>query len=628
MAISHSNAVGYATAEERDTKASQSQGLGDTVSTAPAVGAVGIITGSIQKKEEIYMPSGTLSSGSMHRLGRFVPLFFPLLMAGSLVGCRRSLHDAIESYDIELIVKLVEEGSDVNTRDSRGITAMHVAAISGRADVAELLVNMGADVEAGDNDGWTPLHAAAANGETSTPVARLLIAHGADVQALTNDGTTVLHEVGRGGDAWLAELLIKRGADVNAVHHSGDTPLHFAASSGNADSVQVARVLLASGANVWVRNKSGHTALEVALVSGNEGVAKLLAEAVDLSARDGSGDTRLHWAVRRHNPRLVRIFVEHGADINAKDGQGNTPLDVAYLIDNKDIIRFLLSKGAQGERKERPERGPIIGEQELLTEVRNIASQGGDLNRLESIGAPPLHLAAMYGYKSVVDFLLQHGVGVDSSAEGAPTALHAAAMYSQFEIAKILIDHGADVNAVAPEEGVTPLHSTLMAKEQNLDLVRLLLDSGANANAVTLEHRFTPLQLALWSKDAGPNIIDLLIEYGADINAGAGEAEQKPLHVCVSTGNIDMVRLLLARGADIEAHDKAGATALHYAARVGHKDIAGLLIDNSADVNAKDRGGKPPLVATFASSDDPNVQAVAELLREHGAKNFGWRKVE
>jgi len=273
-------------------------------------------------------------------------------------GCRKSLHEAVESHDLKTVKQLIHDGADVNARNQDGQTPLHLAALVARADIANLLIEGGADINAKEEHGWTPLHQACANSRWAASVAELLISKGADIHARTSDNITSLHAAAMGGHSGTVRLLIEKGTDVTAQDSSGDTPLHWAARC-KYDQKETVGVLLSAGAKLLVKNKAGFTPLEETLAWDNQIIADLLMEGLDIEARDESGDTLLHWAVRRHNAKLVKLFIEHGADINVKDGQGRTPLDVAILIRNADIIELLESKGAKRMRKEKPVTGPL-----------------------------------------------------------------------------------------------------------------------------------------------------------------------------------------------------------------------------------------------------------------------------
>jgi len=523
-----------------------------------------------------------------HKMFLILTVLIAMIFIGS---CRETLHRAIERHDIKAVRRLIDNGADVNARNEDGKTPLHIAAYVAQLDAANLLILNGADINAKDDIGWTPLHAACINSWLTARVAKLLIFKGADIHARTEDDATPLHAAAMGGHNDTVKLLIQKGADVNARTKVGDTPLHWSARRCKYDQEETVKALLSAGAEVLVKNRNGFTPLEDALVWDNKKVADLLAETIDLEALDDSGDTPLHWSIRKHNLKMVKLFIEHGADINAKDSQGNKPLDVAHLIRNKDIIGLLESKGAKKSPEKKHQPVPTISQEEFLKNLEKLISEGGDINALDSEGKTLLHDAAIYGFEDAVRFLLNKGANPNATADVDLTPLHIALSRSNLEMTKMLIDHGADVN-MARKGGFTPLGLAVTAQHNRLELSELLIDSGANIN-IAAEH------------------VD----------------GQTPLHMSVSSvfgGKLPLIKLLLEKGADVNSRDRSGATPLHEATRRGYKEIVELLIENNAEINAVDNEGMTPL--DYASSDDPQVQAVYEILRRHGGKTSGRQR--
>lgn len=137
-------------------------------------------------------------------------------------GASTPLHAAADSGNIEGVKLLMDNGCDVNERDSLGKTALHYAVACDSTDVVKLLIEKGGDVNAAGSDGMVPLH-----NVRSDRMVRILVRKGADVKALDEKGRTPLHYAARGfGSA--VEELIACGADVNARDREGKTPLFYA----------------------------------------------------------------------------------------------------------------------------------------------------------------------------------------------------------------------------------------------------------------------------------------------------------------------------------------------------------------------------------------------------------------
>jgi cytohesin len=154
-------------------------------------------------------------------------------------------------------------------------------------------------------------------------------------------------------------------------------------------------------------------------------------------------------------------------------------------------------------------------------------------------------------------------------------------------MARLLIRHGATLNVRNKDNGATPLHEA--AQKGHLDVVQVLLANGAdpairdNSNATALDEALRYRHIA---------VVSLLMDKSG---ASSGEAAQRQLQDAVMRGQIDMVSLLLQRGADPNLRTASGSTLLHDAALKGYRDIAERLLASGARVNERNSSGATPL---------------------------------
>ena len=187
---------------------------------------------------------------------------------GNLAFCDE-IHDAAKNGDLEKVTALLKSNPDlVSSKDYNGDTPLHLAALKGHKDIAELLLVNKADANAKNNHTQTPLHWAA-----DREVAELLLTNGAGVNAKDDFGDTPLHDAASNGHKDVAELLLANKANVNAKNSIGWIPLHYAAQGGYKDLVGL---LLANRADVNAKNNDGETALYWAVSQGHKDVAELL----------------------------------------------------------------------------------------------------------------------------------------------------------------------------------------------------------------------------------------------------------------------------------------------------------------------------------------------------------------
>lgn len=219
-----------------------------------------------------------------------------------------------------------------------------------------------------------------------------------------------------------------------------------------------------------------------------------------------------------------------------------------------------------------------------------------------------------------VSRLLKKGANVhDRTREVAGlnrTPLHWAAAFGNAEIVKLLLDHNADVNA-RDEYGATPLHASSEDPDASLRVAQILVSRGADVNAKNT-HGFTTLHYHIMNIETAR----FLISKGTEIN-GRDVDGCTPLYYIAKEGknksHLDMIGFLLDQGADVRAQCKDGASALLYARKI---DIVKLLVSRGADMNAISRNGVTPLEVQLMEGDMdllPADDGIPEFLIQAGA---------
>jgi ankyrin repeat protein len=154
-----------------------------------------------------------------------------------------SLHDACAKGSVEDVQSLLDQGADINGRDTHHKTALAVESRVGKLEVVKVLIKYGADVNCRDKTGWTPLMAASRHGHRE--IAELLLNHGADVNARKEDFWTALHLASTNFHIGVVKVLFDNGADIHARNIDGRTPSGLASRTGGQDII-----LLLSGVKV------------------------------------------------------------------------------------------------------------------------------------------------------------------------------------------------------------------------------------------------------------------------------------------------------------------------------------------------------------------------------------------
>lgn len=188
-------------------------------------------------------------------------------------GVFEDFFKAVEVNDAGTVERLIQRGFDVNSRDEKGQTALHLVLREGAFQTAETLLRQSQlDIDAPNAAGETPLMMAALKGRTDW--ARRLIERGAKLE---REGWTPLHYAATGPEAPLVALLLDKGARIDARSPNGSTPLMMAARYGSEDSV---KLLLTRGADLKLRNDRDLLAADFARLAGRDALGAQLDKAI------------------------------------------------------------------------------------------------------------------------------------------------------------------------------------------------------------------------------------------------------------------------------------------------------------------------------------------------------------
>ncbi|CAM4544595.1 unnamed protein product [Lepidochelys olivacea] len=397
---------------------------------------------------------------------------------------------------------------------------------------------------------------------------RKLLIEGRSVNEHTEEGESLLCLACSAGYYELAQVLLAMHANVEDRGIKGDiTPLMAAANGGH---VKIVKLLLAHGADVNAQSSTGNTALTYACAGGYVDVVKVLLESgASIEDHNENGHTPLMEAGSAGHVEVARVLLENGAGINTHSNEfKESALTLACYKGHLEMVRFLLEAGADQEHK---------------TDEMHTA----------------LMEACMDGHVEVARLLLDSGAQVNMPADSFESPLTLAACGGHVELAALLIERGANLEEVN-DEGYTPLMEA--AREGHEEMVALLLGQGANINAQTEETQETALTLACCGGFL--EVADFLIKAGADIELGCST----PLMEAAQEGHLELVKYLLAAGANAHATTATGDTALTYACENGHTDVADVLLQAGADLEHESEGGRTPLMKAARAGHVCTVQ--------------------
>jgi uncharacterized protein len=458
--------------------------------------------------------------------------------------------------------------------------------------------------------------------KNNTAAVPALLKQHADVNAPQGDGATALHWAVHLDDLKTADLLIHAGAHVNAANDIGVTPLYLACTNRNAAMV---RKLLTARANPNATLLSGETVLMNCARAGDlEAVKALLAQGANPNAKEPShNQTALMWAAAQRHPQVVKALVENGADVRARS-----------RIYNQIVTSEVTQRTGREELNYSVPRG---GSTPLLFAARSgdadaarfLLEGGADVNDALPDGASALVVAAHSGHGAVGALLLDKGADPNAAAVGY-TALHAAVLRADLDLVKALLAHGANPNAQITKGtpvrrlsqdfdlpktlvGATPY--LLAAKYLEVDMMLVLAAAGADPRSA-MKDGTTPLMAA-----AGVGVSRNANRRGLTVYDGGKVEDESRV--------VEAVTSALSLGADVNAVNQAGNTALHGAASLGYDAVVQLLAEKGARLNVKNMRGQTPLgaltggrgQAAAAGAADPSIAraSTADLLRKLGA---------
>ncbi len=425
----------------------------------------------------------------------------------------------------------------------------------------------------------------------------------ADVNAQQIDGTSALHWAVQSNDLQLADLLLSAGAKPGTANHTGATPLFLAAQNGNAAMIE--RLLTAGADPNAPLTPTRDTALMLAARTGKaDAVRVLLDHRAEVNAKETwGGTTALMWAVSERHPDVAKTLVEHGADVNAK----------SYFVPSAS------GRGFEGTTPVPPKANQPIEEfasgmltplmfaarENDLDSAKLLVKAGADLNAQGADGKDALSLAFFDGSYDVADFLLESHANVNQKDAQRFTPLFWAVDRRNMETAP---------------------NFPWMVTRDPFPLIVKLLDAGADPNVVinsTPRARMregsprivyaTTLIRAAFSGDI--ELVKLLLAHGADPHIISSDRETALMAAC-GTGfingyhrqrppaeRLEVVKLLIDLGEDVNAADSYGITPLMVAANLGDLNVVKYLVEKGADLNAHDLGKKND--GAFGSSVEP-----------------------
>lgn len=484
------------------------------------------------------------------------------------------------------------------SRDDRGYTPLHVAAICGQSLLIDLLVSKGAVVNATDYHALTPLHFSCQKGYQG--VTLLLLDYKANTDAQDNSGNTPLHLACMYGHEDCVKALVYfdlHSCRLNVQNDKGDTPLHIAARWGYEGIMEV---LLENGASTLIHNRAKETPLHCAL---NSKILSLLERKHNDSSIRESGFESPSRSPQPSDCSSRRSSVSSTSSLSVEATPPETERtrhkEVEKLLravadGDVEMVRYLL-EWLDEEPEEEEVAVPVKTElchplcqcsscEPTQKKTAHLQPGGLGVNSSSADGFTPLHVAALHGHSALVSLFTRHGANINARNNQSATPLHLACQNSHIQAVSALLECNAKLNKKDNYGNTALIHACLKG---NLEIATVLLESGA--------------------------LVNLANNHG---NTG--------LHEAVRGRHVQLVELLLHKGALVHLRNKRQRTALDCAHETAGKSTEIQRLLQKACAEAPDIR----LVKPHCRGQEGIVGQIVQRVKQRESPNSGRRDLD
>jgi len=539
--------------------------------------------------------------------------------------------DAAEKGDKAAVRALIQQKADVNMAQADGATAIQWAAYRNDLEIADLLIAAGANVKTPNRDGSTPLVLASING--SGPMIGKHIAAGADPNERDPNQETPIMFAARNGNPEAIKVLIGHKADVNAKEKlRGTTALMWAAEQGHPEAV---KALVAAGADI-----------AAATNNDTKGARAYLAPSLAARKNSAQGAGGLGQAGTGAPGAAAPAAVGGGRGRGAANAAA--PATVAANTPGSDAPAAAPAGAARGGRGAGRGRGAAPAAAaadgaEVDVQAADEAAAAASFGRQSDTdggGLTPLVFAARQDCLECAKALVEAGANVNQTTHYGWTALLTATQNRHYKLASYLLEKGANPN-ISNNGGWSPLYiatdnrniegGDYPARKPDMDhlvYIKTLIDKGANVNVRVCGIRSTPTNCVGDSTETRTNFtMQWLQEDGAT-----------PFLRASQSGDVELMKLLLAHGADPKINTQHNVSALEVACGIAwvegvtyewspeqNLEAVNMILALGVDPNSQDEDGR----AALHGAAHKGRNAVIQALVDHGAKldlhDFGSR---
>ncbi|MDR2398849.1 MAG: ankyrin repeat domain-containing protein [Endomicrobium sp.] len=394
-------------------------------------------------------------------------------------------------------------------------------------------------------------------------------------------------------------LLIENGVDPNAKDERGTSALLLTL---NTKKEEMAKALILKGANVNDKYALGVSALFIAINHKLNGAANLLIEyGADVSGSYQDGTNILMVASSKNMLDVIEKIVEKKVlDINSTDKRGLTALTIALNEKNLEAALLLNHLGALPTNLL---EATIISD---LESIKKFVDSKANLEIRDSSGNTPLILAFLNSNYEAASYLLKNKSAINAQNNNGLYPALISAMKNDSSMLSLALEYNADV-LMKDINGLTPLSYAVFF--DNYDMIGQILEYNKSAGNIADQNGCTPLIFAVVKPDR--KIAVRLFALGVPLNTkksrsilssviGVGDVEAverlikkgarvnfkntrwiPPLLMAINRDNLEIVKLIISNGANLDAKDRDGNTSLDYAKKYAGKDLMRFLLKDS-----------------------------------------------
>lgn len=426
---------------------------------------------------------------------------------------------------------------------------------------------------------------------------------------LTSPKASALIEAASVGDVPRLRSLLDNKVNVNVRGHNYRTPQMAAAIHGHLDCL---KLLKNYPVDEFATDGQGRTVMHVAVMANRLEIVNWLLGAYPPSSpqilkswrlfraahavkgmishkllrevSDAEGSKPLHMAVKLNLEEMVQLLLAAGAQIDCRNNWSHTPLHEAAILDRRGIAQTLMASGAKVEAVDTESISPLhlAAKQNHAGFIALLLANGADRYAYDGNGDLAIHVAARQGNIPAIEALITDRTDLGRTTKHGETLIHIACLTNGLTLADYLVQNSVDVNPWARRQQTqsgladsvlssssnikrptdlpqTPLHYSCTAGLYEMSA--LLLDNGAWANA-TPDDGMTPLMMAVESENT--NLVCLLLARGAKVNATMPGSCLTAMHISARRGDLETTQVLFRDGADMLARNSNFQTPWEY----------------------------------------------------------------